>query len=133
MTLQDLNGHLDMVLQLQTARELLGNMQARILGAQQCDGMPHAHIASRTTENLAAALEAQYAEVARLERIVTNSETEVKAFIDTINDTRTKLIFRLRFLCGCKWDDVATMLGVSGTSDAVKMACYRYVDPEHYF
>ena len=130
MTLQDLNGHLDMVLQLQDAREGLENLQAKILGAQQYDGMPHAHEASRKTETLAAALEPQLEEVSRLEKIVARSEVEVKAFIGTIGDSKTRLIFRLRFLCGCKWDEVADLIGGGNTDNAVKHICYRYLQIE---
>ena len=127
MTLQDLNGHLDMVLQLQDARESLENMQAKILGAQQYDGMPHAHEASRKTEQFAALLGQQKEEVQRLEKIVNRSEVEVKAFIGTIDDSKTRLIFRLRFLCGCKWEDVAELMGGRNTEKTVSMACYRYL------
>lgn len=127
MTLQELNGHLDMVLQLLEAKEGLNNLQAKILGAQQYDGMPHSHEASRKTEQLAASLEMQSDDVRRLEKIVARSEVEVKAFIDSIADSRTRLIFRLRFLCGCKWEEVAELLGGRNTEKTVSMACYRYL------
>lgn len=127
MTLQDLNGHLDMVVQLQDAKEALNNLEAKILGAQQFDGMPHSQDASRKTEQLAALLEAQREDVRRLEKIVTRSEVEVKSYIDTIADSRTRLIFRLRFLCGCKWEDVAELIGGRNTVKTVSMACYRYL------
>ena len=127
MTLQDLNGHLDMVVQLQDAKEALNNLEAKILGAQQFDGMPHSQDASRKTEQLAALLEIQREDVRRLERIVTRSEVEVKSYIDTIADSRTRLIFRLRFLCGCKWEDVAELIGGRNTVKTVSMACYRYL------
>ena len=130
MTLQDLNGHLDMVVQLQDAKEALNNLEAKILGAQQFDGMPHSQEASRKTEQLAALLEAQREDVRRLERIVARSEVEVKTFIDTIGDNRTRLIFRLRFLCGCKWEDVADLIGGRNTRDAVRQVCYRYLQIE---
>lgn len=131
MTLQELNGHLDMVLQLLEAKEGLNNLQAKILGAQQYDGMPHSHEASRKTEQLAASLEMQSDDVRRLERIVARSEVEVKVFIDGIADSRTRLIFRLRFLCGCKWEEVASMIGGKNTIDSVKSLCYRYLQSEN--
>ena len=130
MTLQDLNIHLDLVKELQTAREDLSNMQSLILGAQQYDGMPHAHNASRKTETIAIAFERQLEEVSRLEKIVSNSEVEVIAFINSISDSRTKLIFRLRFLCALKWEDVATMISGNNSTESVKMQCYRYIHPQ---
>lgn len=130
MTLQELNGHLDMVLQLQEAKESLTNLQAKILGAQQYDGMPHSHNASRKTEQFAAMLGSQREDVQRLEKIVARSEVEVKAFIDSIADSRTRLIFRLRFLCGCKWEEVADMIGGRNSENSVKHICYRYLQAD---
>lgn len=128
MTLADLNGHLDMLTQLQEAKESLSNMQAKILGASQYDGMPHAHEAARRTENLSIILEAQLDDVARLERIVQKSEVPVKAFISGIEDNRTKLIFSLRYLAGMKWETVAEYIGGGNSFDSVRMTVYRYLN-----
>ena len=127
MTLQELNVHLDIVQELQRAKEALSNLEARIMGAQKLDGMPHSHTAARNTEQIAIIIGIQREEVSRLEKIARKSEEEIKAFIDTIGDNRTRLIFRLRFLCGCKWEDIADLIGWEGTVDAVKMNCYRYL------
>lgn len=135
MTLAELNGHLDMLTQLQKAKEALQTMQVRILGAQNLDGMPHASEASRTTEKLAILLEGQLNDVMRLERIVDRSEKDVRAFVDAIEDNRTKIIFNLRFICGLKWEDVAAFIGGGNTADAVKAVCYRYLkedDPAQF-
>lgn len=128
MTLAELNGHLDMLTQLQEAKESLSNMQARILGASQYDGMPHAHESARRTENLSIILEGQLETVNRLERIVKKSEAPVREWIETIDDNRTKLIFSLRFLAGMKWESVAYYIGGRNTTESVKMACYRYLE-----
>lgn len=128
MTLAELNGHLDMVTQLHTAREILQDAQARILGAQQYDGMPHAHEAARRTENLSVFLDSRQRDVDRLEKIVSRSEITVRAFVESIEDSRTRAIFDLRFLCGMTWEDVAFYIGGGNSPDAVKMTCYRYLD-----
>lgn len=131
MTLADLNGHLDMVTQLQKARETLQAMQGRILGAQQYDGMPHAHNVSRSTENVSISMEIALDDVARLERIVKRSEDSgIKEWILAIPDVRTKLIFALRFLDGNTWEGVAASIGGRNTIEAVKSACYRYLGIE---
>ena len=127
MTLQRLNEHLNMVLQLQSAREALGSLQSQILKATNYDGMPHAHEASRNTENLAILLEDQLADVNRLESAVDKSEAEIRRFVDAIEDNRTKLIFNLRFLCGLKWEAVGRMLGKGVSGDAVRSVCMRYL------
>lgn len=128
MTLAELNGHLDMVTQLHSARETLQNMQDRILGAQPYDGMPHGHEASRKTENLSILLKEQSDEVDRLERIVSRSEKSIRKWISTVPDTRAKTVYRLRFLCGMKWEDVADYVGGEKSADAVRMLCYRYIE-----
>lgn len=128
MTLQRLNEHLNMLLQLQEAKAALGSMQTQILSAVNADGMPHAHEPSRTTENLAILLQVQIDDVNRLEHMVEVSEREVRRFVDSIEDNRTKLIFNLRFICGLKWEAVAVMIGGGNSEDAVKSACYRYLN-----
>ena len=128
MTLQRLNEHLNMLLQLQEAKEALGSMRSQILGAVNYDGMPHGHEVSSNTENLSILLSAQIADVNRLEAMVEQSEIEVRQFVDSIEDNRTKLIFSLRFLCGMKWDAIPSFFGGGITPEALKSVCYRYLE-----
>ena len=128
MTLQRLNEHLNMLLQLQAAMEALGSMKAQILGAAKSDGMPHGHEVSRTTENLAILLQKQIDDVNRLERMVDSSEEEIREFVEAIDDNRTKIIFSLRFLCGMKWEAIPSMFGGGITPEAIKAVCYRYLE-----
>lgn len=132
MTLQRLNEHLNMVLELQGAEERLSSMKSQILSATNYDGMPHGHEVSRNTENLAILLQNQISDVNRLDQMVRKSEEEIRAFIDTIEDNRTKVIFNLHFICGLKWEAVAVMIGGGNSRDSVRMMCYRYLneDPE---
>ena len=115
MTLQRLNEHLNMVLELQGAEERLSSMRSQILSAVNYDGMPHGHEVSRNTETLAIILQDQINDVNRISRMVENSEPEIRAFIDSIEDNRTKVIFKLRFLCGYKWEAVAVMIAEAET------------------
>lgn len=125
MTLQRLNEHLNMVIQLQEATAILSSLQ--VVKAPNYDGMPHSHQVSRSTENIAFALRRQMKAVKVLEKRVQQSEKEVRQFIDSIEDPRTQIIFDLRFLCGLKWDAVASMIGGGNTTEAVKSCCYRYL------
>lgn len=128
MTLQRLNEHLNMVLQLQAAKEALSSMESQILKATNYDGMPHGHEVSRNTENLSILLSAQIADVNRLEYLVDQSEQEVRKFVDSIEDNRTKVIFNLRFLCAMKWDSIPMFFGGGITPEAIKAVCYRYLE-----
>lgn len=131
MTLDVLNAHLDLVTQLNTARDMLQSMQDSVLGASNYDGMPHATGVYDKVGALAIKLDEQKQTVARYEKIVKKSEVEVKAYIDTISDNRTNLIFYLRFICGYGWQDVARVIGGRNTEDAVRMVCYRYLQSEN--
>ena len=127
MTLQRLNEHLNIVLQLHEAQEILDSLQSQILGATNYDGMPHAPGVSRKTETLAIILQQQIQDVNRLENIAERSEADIRSFISSIEDNQTKMIFNLRFLCGQEWKAVAAMLGGGNTEGSVKMMCYRYL------
>ena len=127
MTLADLNSHLDLVIELKKARAMLASMQGRVLGAQQLDGMPHGQGAARSTENLSILLETEIDNVNRLEHVVERSEREIRKWIDEIPDSRTRIIFNLRYLCGMGWQQVAEVIGGKNTENAVKSQCYRYL------
>lgn len=127
MTLADLNSHLDMVIELKKARAMLASMQGMVLGAQQLDGMPHGQGAARSTENLSILLETEIDNVNRLEQVVERSEREIRKWIDEIPDSRTRIIFNLRYLCGMGWQQVAEVIGGKNTENAVKSQCYRYL------
>lgn len=127
MTLDELNDHLYLVQQLNTAREMLQSMQDSILRASNYDGMPHAPGAGDKVGALAVKLAELEEVVHSYERQKAVSEKAVKAFIDSITDNRTNLIFYLRFICGYDWQGVAEVIGGRNTVDAVKSQCYRYL------
>ena len=127
MTLTELNLHLDMVNELRAAQESLECLQARLLGAQQFDGMPHGSGTSRKVENFSFILKEQSEDVARLERVVQKSEKSVRKWIDTIPDSNTRLIFKLRFITGVTWEQIPEYIG-KNTAEAVKSIAYRYLE-----
>lgn len=127
MTLDELNDHLYLVQQLNTAREMLQSMRDSVLRASSYDGMPHAPGAGDKVGALAVKLAEQEDVVQSYERQKEVSEKAVKAFIDSITDNRTNLIFYLRFICGYDWQGVAEVIGGRNTVDAVKSQCYRYL------
>ena len=127
MTLDELNDHLYLVQQLNTAREMLQSMRDSVLRASSYDGMPHAPGAGDKVGALAVKLAELEEVVHSYERQKAVSEKTVKAFIDSITDNRTNLIFYLRFICGYDWQGVAEVIGGRNTVDAVKSQCYRYL------
>jgi len=127
MTLDELNAHLILIQKLNTAREMLQSMRDSVLRASSYDGMPHATGAGDKVASLAIKIDEQTQRVKLYEDQVKESEIHVKAWIDTIQDNRTNLIFYLRFVCGYEWQAVAEVIGGRNTENAVKSQCYRYL------
>ena len=132
ITLHDLNSHADLVIQLNTARQMLAAFQSAVLRASSIDGMPHAPSAGNgKVEALAIKLSDLEEDVKRREAAVKRSEPEIKSFIAGIQDPRLSSIFYLRFICGYEWFDVAATLPGRASVEAVKSACYRYLRSQH--
>ena len=132
ITLHDLNSHADLVIQLNTARQMLAAFQSAVLRASSIDGMPHAPSAGNgKVEALAIKLSDLEEDVKRREAAVKRSEPEIKSFIAGIQDPRLSSIFYLRFVCGYEWFDVAATLPGRASVEAVKSACYRYLRTQH--
>ncbi len=126
MTLDELNAHLFLIQKLNTAREMLQSMRDSVLRASSYDGMPHATGAGDKVASLAIKIDEQTQRVKLYEDQVKESEIHVKAWIDTIQDNRTNLIFYLRFVCGYEWAEVATTIGGRNTENSVKSLAYRF-------
>lgn len=127
MNLEDLNKHLELVQKLQNAQELYQSLQAKSLGSQKIDGMPHGTGVSDKTGMLAVELADMSVRVAYLKEAVRESAGPVAGFINSIEEDKTRMIFRLRFLHGYAWCEVAGWLGADMTEEAVKESCYRFL------
>lgn len=127
MKLEDLNKHLYLVQQLQETKELYQAMQAKTIGSQKLDGMPHGGGVSDKTGMLATELADLGERIAYQERMIRESEMPVEEFINSIEEERTRMIFRLRFLYGLSWCEVAHFVGKYVTEESVRITCYRYL------
>lgn len=129
MTLQELNQHLDLLEQLNEAEDMLEALRAAACpGAQNLSGMPHAPGVRDKVGDLAAEIADMATSVDGLRSEVEASEATIMPFIIAIRDNQTRLVFRLRFLRGLTWKEVATVIGGRNSEDSVKMVCYRYLD-----
>ncbi len=129
MTLEELNNYFHLLGQLNKARELLSSLQAAATPrSPQLDGMPHTPGYSDRVGSLAAEIADMRARVASLEDEARWAGHEVSRFIDGIPDDQARLIFRLRFLRGLSWGEVAAIIGGGNTEGGVKKICYRYLN-----
>lgn len=128
MTLEELNEYFHLLGQLNKARGLLVSLEtAAAPRSSQLDGMPHTPGYSDRVGGLAAEIADMRARVASLEDETRWEGVEISRFIDTIPDDQARLIFRLRFLRGLAWGEVAEIIGGGNTENSVKKICYRHL------
>ena len=128
MTKQEVSYHWKLRKRLAADMELLASLEAAAgPGAPRLDGLPHAPGFRDRVGDCAAAIADAKSEIARTEAELAKSEAAIVAYIDTIADLQTRTIFRLRFLGGMAWKEVAAAIGGWNTEKSVKLRCYRYL------
>ena len=128
MTLDELNAHRDGLVELARLREILDRLRDKAHpGAQRLDGMPHGSGVGDPTGQLAAEIADLSAVIEAQEQALRSSGQAVARFVDTIPDARTRLVFRLRFVHGLTWKEVADHLGQYQSADGAAKICYNYL------
>lgn len=128
MTLSELNQHLELLKTLSATKEMLQSLRdAAYPGAAVITGMPHTSGVKDKVGDLASEIADMEVELEQLEQQVKASEERIAPFIYAIDDVQTRFIFRLRFLRGLTWKEVATVIGGRNSEESVKMVCYRYL------
>lgn len=129
MRKQDLDCHLELRQQLEKEREMLAALEAAAgPRTQRLNGMPLAHGVGDPVGCLAVEIADMRETIIRREAAVARSEVMVAAYIQTIEDSLTRMIFRLRFIRGMAWKEVAAAIGGRNTENGVKNICYRYME-----
>ncbi len=127
MTKEELSHHVELRKQLAADRELLASLEAAAGPRAQClDGMPHAPGVRDATGDLAAEIADVKTEISELEAEIARSEVAIMEYISTIKDAQTRMIFRLRFIRGMAWKEVAATVGWI-TESGVRHICRRYL------
>jgi len=127
MTKQELSYHVELKKQVAADLELLASLEAAAgPRVQHLDGMPHAPGVRDVVGDLAAEIADVKTEIAQLEAEIARSEGKIVDYITTIKDAQTRMIFRLRFIRGMAWKEVAATVGWI-TESGVKSICNRYI------
>ena len=131
MTLDELNAHRDGLVELARLREILDRLRDKAHpGAQRLDGMPHGSGVGDPTGQLAAEIADLSAVIEAQEQALRSSGQAVARFVDTIPDARTRLVFRLRFVHGLTWKEVADHLGQYTSEWSAANICYDYLEEQ---
>lgn len=129
MTLDELNTYFDLIDRLEQAKEILRNLEDAVCpGGQSLSGMPHAPGVRDKIGDLAAEIVDVEARIKYLEGKISSHKETVENFVRSIDDIYLRTIFRLRFERGLAWKTVAAVVGGGNTEEAVKSACYRYLN-----
>lgn len=129
MTLRELTEHWRLLQKLHESRETLHSLQESIAPAgQSLTGMPHAPGVKDRVGDLAVEMVEMEKDISEQQKIADDEEKKILYFISGIQDARTKLIFRLRFIRGLTWGEIAGIIGNYSTEKSVKQMCYRYIE-----
>ena len=128
MTLEELNEHLDAVQQLARTEETLKNLwDAAVPGAQKLTGMPHGSGVRDKVGDFAVEIADLESEIEREKAAIAESEERIAAWISTIEDGTTRIIFRLRFIRALQWKEIAPLIGKYRSEESVRNCVYRYL------
>jgi hypothetical protein len=130
MTLKELSQLYYLNREIELDQQRLEELRAKAESpsAPKLDGMPH----NPTVESR---LERYIAEIVDLSAIITakqvrciHERNRLERYINDIDDSRTRMIFALRFVNGLSWVQVAAHIGGGNTDKSVSKACYRYLE-----
>lgn len=128
MTLQELNRNFELHVRLKKAKEMLQSLwDAAHPRGQVLTGMPHASGVKDKVGDLAIEIADLEERISYMEQEIACREQQISGFIQSIEDDYLRMIFRLRFMRGLSWKDVAAIIGGHNSEESVKSACYRYL------
>lgn len=128
MTYDELSQFYAAFRELERTEEMLESLRsAACPGAQVLSGMPIAPGYRDKLGDYAVEIADLDSEVERLRADLDRQRSDIEQFISTIPDVQARTIFRLRFLRGKTWKEVAALVGGGNTESNVKAICYRYL------
>ena len=128
MTIQELSQLYWLNREIELDQERLRDLEAQAYAppTQKVDGMPHAPGIGDPTATLTAEIEDLRAIIAAKQLQCIHERNRLERYINGIDDSLTRMIFRLRFINGLTWFQVASHVG-GNTEDSAKKICYRYL------
>ena len=128
MTLKILNQHLDLRRELAKTERLRESLRtAAEPGAQVITGMPHAPNYRNKIGDLAAEIADLSREIDKLRAKLDEQEPEIIQFIASVSDGHIRTVFRLRFLRGMGWGEIAETVNGGNTAESVRAIVKRNI------
>lgn len=93
----------------------------------QMTGMPRTHDNASLIERYAAEIVDLQAIIAAKQIQCIHERARLERYIADIEDSELRWIFKLRFVNGLPWTQVAASMGEGFAMEAVKKRCYRYL------
>lgn len=129
MTLKQLNEHLELVEEfndLFTVTQQLRDSAG--LKAHDITGMPHGTCVNDAVGRIVADISRMEERLSELSTMIETSAAPIEDWINSVESVFTQNYFRLRFLHGMPWQEVADRIGGGNTVQSVQMQCYRQLE-----
>ncbi len=129
MTIQELSQCFRLTKLLRRDEEMLRSLRAAAHpGAQALTGMPLSSDVRDKVGDLAVEITELEEKIAELKRELAEARVWIGDWIDTIEDDRTRLVFRLRFLRCLTWGEVAAAVGGGNSISNCRMIVKRFLE-----
>lgn len=96
-------------------------------GSPRFDGMPKGTATVSKVERYAEEIADLEAIIAAKQQQCIHERNRLERYIADIDDSLTRQIFKLRFVKGLSWVQVAQRIGGSSTEKSVSVICYRHI------
>ena len=129
MTLRELSQLYWLTREIENEKERLRRLESRAyaVGAAPADSMPRAPGVSRKTERYAVAIASIRASIEENIKRCEVERAKLLEYISGVEDSLTREIFRLRFVEGLSWAEVAARVGGGNTVEGIRKRVYRYL------
>lgn len=130
MTLKELSQLYYLNREIEMDQRRLEELRARSEspGSPRFDGMPRVKSNVSKVERYAEDIADLEAIIAAKQQQCIHERNRLERYINDIDDSRLRMIFKLRFVNGFQWPQVAAHIGGNNTAKSVSKACYRYLD-----
>lgn len=128
MNLKELNQIYYIDREIEKDERELKELRASVISlTQEISDTPRAtNVKDKTAEYISRILDLEKMIELNLERKQIEKK-RIMAFIESIYDSRIRLIFHYRFIKNLHWVEVAKLVSPYETADSAKKTCYRYL------